>query len=391
MIDQVKNFKCNGCKACRELCPQQAIDFVTGNDGFWYPEVGAHCVNCGLCVERCPQINGCESSKEMPKVFAAWSLNDDTRMASTSGGLYYELAAKIIQEGGSVVACRYSPDFKSAYHSVADNTHDVYPQMGSKHLQSNTEKIYSEVKSKLDDKVKTMFVGSPCQVAGLYAYLGSDADNLVTCDFICNSINSPKAHARYIEYLERVYGAPVIKFRTKDKRNGWNNFGSSASFSNGNTYFADKTRDLRVISYHRGHLFIRECCTECRFKTLPRVSDITLGDFWGIEQSSLNPKLELGTSVVLVNSKKAQKLFTSIADKIGFYEKSYADVRKGNPSLEVSAKPNSNREKALSMLDNMPFEDIVNEYSDKITLLKRMMLKLRNSTRTLINVARRHS
>jgi coenzyme F420-reducing hydrogenase beta subunit len=318
------------------------------------------------------------------RVYAAWSVDDDKRLLCTSGGLFYELACKMTVEDGAVVACSYTEDYRGAYHCVARTLDEIIPQCGSKHIQSQTLHIYREVRQLLESGVRTMFVGTPCQVAALYSYLGDDPENLITVDFICNSINSPKAQAKYIDYLEEVYGARITFSRAKDKRYGWNNFGSSAKFENGREYYADRNHDARVKGYHHGHLFIRESCLDCKYKVLPRNSDLTLGDFWGIEDDIRNPKKELGTSVVIANSNKGASYLLSLGDKIEYYEKAMEDVLRGNPALLHTVTTNGKGGRAFAKLDSMRFDKVVDRYMDKPKIYNRAVNKAKKIVKAVL-------
>ena len=294
-------------------------------------------------------------------------------MLCTSGGIFYEVAHKVILSGGVVVACRYTDDFRGSYHSIAETEEDLIPLCGSKYVQSNTFHIYPKIQKLLQENRFVFFVGTPCQVAALYRFVGNDFPNLLTADFICNSINSPKAQEKYIDYLEDEYQGKIVFSRAKDKRYGWNNFGSSAKFDNGKEYYADRNNDMRVVGYHHGHLFIRESCSDCKYKTIPRNADITLGDFWGIKPDERNPKLEKGTSVVLLNSKKGADFLRSIP-RIDSYSKSFDEALAGNGSLLYSAQLSPDRFKAFAELDKSRFDVVVNKYRndrDRVTIPQR--------------------
>lgn len=376
MVDRFEKKDCNGCAACGDVCAAGAIHFEEDAlTGFCYPVVDKEkCIACGLCVKKCSQKNPLRRDVcPEVEVYAAWSKNDKMRLLCTSGGIFYEIASFALAKGGVVAACSYTEDYRGAYHKIAATEKEPIPLCGSKYVQSDTAGIYSKVKRLLEDAPVVVFVGAPCQVAALYCYLGETPENLLTVDFICNSINSPKSQAKYIDYLEEKYGAKLIYARSKDKRNGWTNFGSSAIFSNGREYYAERNHDARVVGYHQGHLFIRESCLHCQYKTLPRNADITLGDFWGIEQDARNPKLELGTSVVMANSKKGKELLEQLKPKIGWYEKKLEDVLPGNPALLQSVTANGNGPKAFLALDSMRFDQVVEQYRNKDGMKKRIL------------------
>lgn len=379
MLDIKEKGQCNGCRMCGDLCPAGAISFFCNElDGFVYPKVDRNkCIHCGLCVKRCPQCNPVKMGKRYsPKVYAAWTLDDEKRLLCTSGGMFWELARQMIEEGGVVAACRYTADFRGAYHTIAETLEELIPLCGSKHVQSNTTEIFRKVKAYLERSIKVFFVGTPCQVAALYSYLQKDPERLYTGDFVCNSINSPKAQGKYIDYLEEVYGGKCIFARAKDKRYGWNQFGSSAKFDNGKEYYAPKNQDLRVVGYHYGHLFVRESCYTCQYKKIPRNADLTLADFWGIEPDERNPGMELGTSLVMINSQKGEKFFASLGDKIGYYEKDLQSAVKGNQAICRSAVPSGRSEAAFRMLDEADFRTVVERYRIRPGLLHKVKRKI---------------
>lgn len=368
MVDKFEKKDCNGCAVCGAVCRTGAIHFQTDElTGFRYPVVNREkCVKCGMCIKKCPQQNPLR--REIfpeAKVYAAWSKEDEIRLMCTSGGLFYEIASFVIEQKGAVAACSYTEDFRGAYHRIAVKKEELIPLCGSKHVQSDTIGIYEKTKKLLEEYPIVLFVGTPCQTAALYRFLGKEPESLLTVDFICNSINSPKAQAKYIDYLEELYDSKLVSARAKDKRNGWTNFGSSARFANGEEYYAGREHDARVVGYHQGHLFIRESCLNCQYKILPRNADLTLGDFWGIEEDRRNPKLELGTSVVMANSEKGLAFMEKLKPKIGYYEKNLADVIRGNPALIQCVTANGKGPQAFQALETMRFDHVVDRYRSR--------------------------
>ena len=364
MIDKYEKITCNGCKICKEICPQSAIRYEIDGEGFWYPKVDYDkCVSCGLCIKRCPNKTFLSNEKGQPDVKAAWSKDPNIRLASTSGGIFYELARTVILNGGYVVGCVYDEDYKGAHHTVIHSMEELPPLMVSKYVESDTEGVYPEVRSLMEQGGKVLFVGSACQCAGLYSYLNKDYENLIVTDFLCRGANSPKAHRKYIDYLEQTYGAKIISLRSKDKRNGWERFGQSAVFANGREYFADHTEDLRVVAYHHGNLMARPSCLDCKFKKIPRLTDLTLGDFWGIPASEVDD-IDKGISLVFVNSAKGRGLWKAVSDRVSFIDKTLEDAKQENQAIYHSASCSNNREAFLSELDSYPFDELVKKYRE---------------------------
>ena len=365
MIDKYPKIECNGCKVCAEICSQNAITYKSDNYGFWFPEVDySRCIHCGICVKKCPNKNTSVNHFEMPSVKAVWSKDSSVRLGSTSGGLFYELAKYILDNDGYVVGCVYDDDFKGAHHVMIHSIEELPPLMVSKYVESDTEGIYSRVQQVIKADKKVLFVGAPCQCAGLLSFLGKQYENLIVVDFLCRGANSPKAHRKYAEYLEKKYGGKIISLRSKDKRNGWEHFGQSAVFDNGKEYFASRYEDLRVVAYHRGNLMVRECCSDCKFKTLPRYADITLGDFWGIKPEEVDD-IDKGISLCFLNSAKGQSILDEISDRIVVIEKTLEEAKKGNPAIYSSASYSPNRDLFLRNLDSMSFDKLVEKYRTK--------------------------
>ena len=269
MIDRFNEITCNGCQMCKEVCTKHAIRYEINQEGFWFPKVDYEkCIECGLCVKKCPNKTEVKNAKTQPIVKAIWSKDKTVRLASTSGGLFYELARHVLSNNGFVEGCVYDNDFKGAHQVIINSLGNLEPLMVSKYVESNAEGIYPKVKEKILTGKTVLFVGAPCQCAALYSYLGKDYDNLIVADFLCRGANSPKAHRKYIEYLENKYQGKMTNLRSKDKRNGWERFGQSATFDNGKEYFLPHEEDLRVVAYHKGNLMTRESCLDCKFKTL---------------------------------------------------------------------------------------------------------------------------
>lgn len=387
MIEQHDKKDCNGCKACKDMCPADAIYFETDRQGFWYPKVdGGKCKSCGKCINLCPALHEVVRETDAPEVYAAWSKEDEIRLSSTSGGIFYELARCVLEEDGYVVGCVYDNDFKGAHHKIIHSLEDLPPLMVSKYVQSDTEGIYKKTFAALKTGKQVLFVGAPCQCAGLAAFLGKEYDNLIICDFLCRGTNSPKAHRKYVEYLEDRYGAPMKMLRSKDKRNGWEHFGQAAVFANGKEYFADRTKDKRVVAYHCGNLMARESCLRCKFKKVPRLADLTMGDFWGITSEEVKD-IDKGISLVFVNSEKGKLLFEKIGGRIEYIKKTMEDAERGNPAIHYSASASENREIFLNRLDEMPFDKLVDKYKESDGFgkkAKRALRRLLKSARVIM-------
>ncbi|KAB3539662.1 4Fe-4S dicluster domain-containing protein [Alkaliphilus pronyensis] len=331
MINCIEKELCTGCKSCFNICPYQAITMPTDLEGFWYPFVNEKCKKCGLCLKICPSLNRRSYNHHFntPLVYAAWSRNEEVRCFSTSGGIFSELAHQVLNDGGWVVGAQYTCDFL-VEHSMARNSTGISRLRQSKYLQSDTNTIYQQTLEALELGKKILFCGTPCQNAALDTFLRRDYQNLVKCDFICRGVISPMVYTKYLEMLEERYGQPIISVTFKNKSRGWNGFCTKIQFTDGQEYIEDRNHDLYMIGYLKYNLYLRTSCHHCLYKQLPRVSDITLGDFWGIGRTRPHLDEDKGTSVVLLNSNRGQQLFEKISKRVEFEECTLDEAIKGN-------------------------------------------------------------
>lgn len=379
MIQIHNKVDCCGCNACGDICGKNAITFKTDNEGFWYPHVDRNlCVDCGLCDKVCPIQNKANHVKRYtePIVFAAYTKDEVIRLDSTSGGIHSMLALKMYENNAYVGGAVYNPDH-TVSQIVDDNPERLSDIRSSKYLQSNAEGVYKDIRSLLIKGKNVFFCGCPCQIHALYNYLGKNYDNLVTCDFICRGVNSPKVFLKYMEMLEKQFGSCATEIKFKNKKWGWHNFSLRVNFKNGKEYCKDRYHDLFFIGYLQAGNFTRPSCYECHFKGFPQKADITLADFWGIEKIDPSMDQDKGTSLVMVNSDKGKELFDSIKDKIEWRQFTMADARTGNPAMDGSlsaAKPN--REAFFNDLDKLPFEKVAAKYFPVPTIRKAIKKKI---------------
>lgn len=362
--------KCTGCGACENACIKNAIEMKSDECGFIYPEISADkCVNCGFCEKVCNariEINRNNSTE--PSTFAAWSKNADTRFTSTSGGIFTELAKSILDKGGYVAGALYNVE-NMVEHSLVNDTEGLNKLKQSKCIQSNTKLIYKQVKEKLQDRKIVAFCGAPCQVSALYAYLDKDYDNLITFDFICRGMNSPKAFKAWLSEIENQKGCKITRVWFKYKENGWKNSPRCIrlDFSD-NTYKVISGNDnLFMSGYLVYNLYIRPSCSNCDFKGIPRQSDITLADFWKVDANFDDDK---GISMVLLNSDKGVKLFKSIKSNLEFYKREFDEIFAGNACFSSSVKINSKSADFLKLLDTQSFTKGYKKYAKKPLRLK---------------------
>lgn len=367
MIDIKEKKNCCGCNACYDICPKDAITLSTDIEGFWYPLVDTDkCINCGLCERTCPQLHIGTLKKndfEYPVCFAAIHKNIEVRFGSTTGGLFSALAEQMYREGGYVGGAIYNRDF-SVSHFISNNPSDLTLLRQSKYSQSQTCGIYKEVKRLLMAGEKVLICGTPCQMAALRRFLNKDYENLIIVDFICKSITSPKFYAKYLDYWERKEGSQLISFKFKDKELGWRSLVKRFDFKNGKTmYSRAQDNDLYSMAYH-GNIVSRPSCYFCQFKGFPRMSDITIADFWGVEKYTNLKDIDdnAGTSAVMCNSSKGLAFYKQLKNIISL-ETTIEKILPGNPALLHEQKmPMVNRGAFFHDLDREAIEEVVPRY-----------------------------
>lgn len=389
MIDLLnKKRLCTGCSACYNICPKECITMVVDNKGFWYPCVDKeNCDNCGLCEKTCPSLNSLKNEENYlnSKIYAAWSLNEEIRFNSTSGGIFSELAKIVIEQGGYVVGARYNQKHL-VEHFMIDKSEDIKIIRQSKYVQSDIGFIYKAVKEKLIEGKLVAFCGSPCQVAGLLKYLQKAYGNLVTFDFVCRGTNSPKAYLKYLKMLEDNYNSKIKRVWFKNKTQGWNRLSIRIDFEDGKIYIKSGDADLFMRGYIEQNLYMRDCCFECKYKSFPRNADITLADFWGIGAVDAKLDSDKGTSLIMINSNKGNELFNSIKENIFAKEMQIEDALHGNACILKSVVKNPKSDDFLRDIDMLAFDECFNKYvkRDVVGIFKKQFYLLASKIKRVV-------
>lgn len=382
MIEIKNKQDCCGCMACGDVCPKQAIAFPRDNEGFWYPSVDSEkCVGCGLCEKICPMLNlesVQKNTKEELKVYGGYHNDIVIRFDSTSGGIFSALAQTMYSEKGYVSGAFYNEHF-DVENYISNSKLDLRKLRSSKYVQSLAGGLYKKIKTLLDSGEKVLACGSPCQMAALRTYLQKDYDNIVIVDFLCRACNSPKVFHKYLESLEAKYGSAVTAIKDKNKDHGWRSLARKVTFADGQTYYGEGHDDHYRRGYHL-NVFERPSCYGCKFKGVPRISDITLGDFWGIE--SIDPSIDkdLGTSLIMLNSAKGREFFKKTKNRLIVKEFTLADIEKGNSQAlygGVVYPDGIDRASFFADLDKMPFDECAEMYFPIQSISKKALLKQR--------------
>lgn len=380
MEEIVLKSRCTGCAACASICPKNAIEMKIDNNGFKYPYINKEkCIDCGLCKKICPVLASNKEEKQK-RAYACYNNNEFERLASSSGGIFVLLAKWFIQNNGVVFGACFDDSF-CVVHSYAENEDDLKKFMTSKYVQSDLKDSFKKVKEFLSKGRYVLFTGTPCQVEGLISYLGKNYDRLYTQDIVCHGVPSPKVWEKYKEYRKDVDSDSPKEINFRNKDNGWSQYNYCFKYNDKiyKSFFKDDLFSRAFLN----NISLRESCYDCTFKNCNRNSDITLADFWGINNILPEMNDNKGVSLIIVNSLKGRNLLDSIKAEITIKETNYEEAIKYNPSYSVPATKNSNREKFFKDLDEMSFDKLVNKYIHKKSFIKKLLLKIKSRLKNL--------
>lgn len=311
--------ECCGCSACRNICPRNAISMRENADGFAYPQVdAARCTDCGLCERVCPMRHRPQANRAaLPEFYALKHRSEEVRMQSSSGGAFTALSDWILAQGGTVYGAAFDCGFQVCHRRAATcKERDAF--RGSKYVQSRVGTVFIQVKQDLQSGLPVLFSGTPCQVGGLASYLavsGINSDRLFLCDLVCHGTPSPKLWTDYLRYLEKRYRSKIRSYSFRDKKFGWRGYQTSVTFQNGLS--VHNCKDILAYTKLFGMgLGLRPACYRCPYASLQRPSDLTIGDFWGIEKAMPDFEDKKGVSLVLVHTEKGKRLLLSLRDRL---------------------------------------------------------------------------
>lgn len=383
MIDkEIKDKKdCMGCYACTSICPKNCISMMDDEEGFWYPEVDYNkCIKCDKCINVCPIINRTMVENE-PAAYACINKDDSIRMESSSGGVFTLIAEQVISEGGIVIGAEFNIDFEVEHNSV-ERIEDLDRLRGSKYVQSRIASMYVQVRDFLKQGKKVLFTGTPCQIGGLISYLGKPYENLICVDIVCHGVPSPAIWKKYVDFREKIAGSPTKRIAFRRKNEGWKRYSVSFLFKNNSEYREPLNKDLFMKAFLKD-VCLRPSCYACEFKTLHRQSDITLADFWGIQNMLPEMDDDKGTSLIFINSETGQTLFDEIKDKMIYKEVDIQETVKYNSAAIKPPSYNPKRDGFMEKKDILPFDRLVNKYCND-SLLTRLKRKVKSGIKRVL-------
>lgn len=351
LIENNGNQACCGCTACKTVCPKQCITMSEDAEGFLYPKVDASlCIDCQACVRVCPFHNPAKEEKPQ-SVYAALNKNEEIRRDSSSGGMFTILAEKVIKDGGVVFGARFTDDWR--VEIVPTETIDGLAAFrGSKYLQAQMGSSLVLAKKYLQEGRKVLFSGTPCQIAGLRHYLRKDYDNLLAVDFVCHGVPSPKVWKMYLDEVSKASQRAISDIKFRDKPQGWKRFNFTLSYNESNKSYtiSSYNGDNHYMRAFLSDMILRPSCYNCQAKCGRSKSDITLADYWGIDQVHPNMDDDKGTSLLIVRTEKGRQALDFY--QTTYTESTYEDAFRFNPAIEKSALPHPKRADFFNKLDS---------------------------------------
>lgn len=375
-MENIDKNLCCGCNACIAICPKKAIKMELDEYNNEYPVVDKKkCINCNLCSRVCAYKNK-ETSNNVLKTYASACKNDNLLRNSSSGGVFIAIATDFIDKNGIVYGCSMENENNiiTPKHIRVDKKDDLFKLQGSKYAKSVVDSLYTNIKDDLSNNKKVLFSGTPCQVHALISFLEltkTKIDNLFTIDIICHGTPSTKMFQDYIKELEKKKNKRIINFKFRDKKYSWGLLGTI--FYDDNT-----TSPLYITESSYYHLFLegktyRENCYTCKYASKNRVGDITIGDYWGIDEehpelllsNGGNLDLKKGVSCILVNSKKGEYIVKEFGKELIINESEFEKVSKNNQQLKKPVSFPGERETILEEYKKKGYKGIDNYYKKK--------------------------
>lgn len=372
--------ECTGCLACVDACGSECIQVVPDANGFRYPKIEKDkCIGCKKCETVCPLLNlsgNSENDSVYPEALAGYIKSNDIRKGSSSGGIFTALALRILEFGGVVVGAAFDNKLNVS-HIIVESKDELYKLRGSKYVQSNVLGCYKKVRELLQKGVTVLFSGTPCQIAGMQGYLGKVYENLVLVDVICHGVPSGFAWQEYLKWQSKRYEAEPINANFRNKCSGWEKFSLSISFQNGIDYKGRLDEDAYMKAFLQ-NLCLRESCYYCKYKTKQRLSDLTIGDLWGINEIAPELNDNEGVSVVFIQSEKGRRFLETIDKSVNLIHVDSERSVEKNRAMTHSVYRQPMREYFFRKLGTAEFDKLVAKclFPDLKTRIERKTLQL---------------
>lgn len=371
--------QCCGCGACANKCPKQAIAMQPNHEGFLHPVVDAEkCVECGACEKVCPGLLVAKNEQAQPQAFIVQHKDDAVRYQSTSGGAFTAIAEEVIRRGGVVFGAVMTDDL-TVKHDYVSDIEGLAKFRNSKYVQSEIGEFYSVARKFLNEGRTVCFSGTPCQINGLYKYLGKDYENLIAVDVVCKSVPSPLVFKKYVEYKKNREGA-ISDVVFRDKKRGF-------LYCTMSHYLSHEDRKTAKDVYRRGsesdewlRMFLsgrisRRSCMTCPYQASNRVGDFTLGDIWETGNAKLDDNK--GTTLVHVWTKKGAEFLDSIKDNVRL--EAYPIEKSRGAERKNTLKVQPNRDQLFVDANNMRADAFFAKYAPYT-----LKVRMKNASRYLL-------
>lgn len=352
VCDVVPERDCTGCSACMNVCPLAAITMTGNVVGHILPSIdSSKCIECGMCTKVCPANKTEGLLNSAKKAYASWAKDDNEHRSSSSGGLASVLSNYVVEKGGIVYGCA-SLKGCVIQHIRIDRKSDVSLLKGSKYVQSEIGFSYKNIKKDLTEGKKVLFIGMPCQVAGLRSYLNKDYDRLITIDLVCHGVSSQKL---LLDHVRSLGINPEDVERVGFRENASYIF-SLKDTSDKILYRKDDLHDMFYSGYN-DNLFLRESCVACKYAKSFRTGDITLGDFHGIGKHAYFNEITNGAvSLVLVNTEKGEILLRAVERDVELRERLLEEAMQSNPNFSKPSKRKSDYNKFVNLYPKIGYK-----------------------------------
>lgn len=359
---------CFNCSACKFACPKKAIKMqYNEEDGYYYPKIDKKkCIHCGKCRRVCINLNRDHLVQKVQNAYVIYNKNIRVRKKSSSGGISSLLMDYVIRKNGVVYGVCYDDQLK-VIHKRATTKEECEAFKTSKYVKSDIGNTYQQVLNDLKENQLVLFTGTPCQVAGLKSFIPKKLQQfLILCEVMCDCVASPLFFKKFKEYLENTYHSQITNMNFRSKENGSHQKSMKVNFSNKEEVIFPISEENPYAHYMQVFgcgLSSPYCCLNCEFEHIDeRVSDFTIGDYWGKKEVLLDD--HLGISILLINSNKAKIIFDKyLSERV---EKQQVKIKEALSNNHQEHKQIVlNKEKFMKELKESDFETLIKKYVTK--------------------------
>lgn len=348
---------CTGCGACASGCPKNAIHLLPDREGFLYPTVTDACIGCGHCRHICP-VRKQRQPRPEPTAFAVWNTDDATRRLSSAGGVFPVLAEFVLDDGGVVCGAVLDEELHVC-HSVITDKNELHRLRGAKPVQSAMGDCYRRVSHYLEQGRRVLFCGTPCQVDGLYHYLGEHPEKLLTCDILCTGVASPGVWEQLLHSMAYIKRQKPTSVTFCGKLDGEKGRRFRVEFEGGANYDAPLPKSEFGYGLSR-HLFLRSACHTCPYTCCDRVGDLSLGTYAGLPRDFYPEEQKKGISLLLINSAKGAHFFDTLPLKKE--KRPLQEAVTGNAALTAPVPVSPERKAFFDAFALQSFHQVRNRY-----------------------------